>query len=333
KAAGILSGITSTGDYNTVLSQIIPKACQTGHGGVLTPTMWIHNINTLLARNIICNKLAPYVNGNPSATIAKSSTSAMSTSDWNNVLTLAGNGIQPGDYIFSAHSTSASSIFTPTSGNAAAETTGNNISSTFKISVRYIQCFKPADKRLLTDFRLGSTYNNAFYGTPYNIVDSLQQSANGVYVIGSKQVGQYEAFITSYEENALMLAEANIRTGNIDKGLSYVDAVRTYQGAGVPAVSGTGLTLAQAMQELTNESRVALVFRGLSFYNSRRWGWIYDISNGGGQYGQKLYNTNGTYFTNVTIDYNFMDYWDIPADETTLNAPGTGSAPILNPNY
>jgi hypothetical protein len=112
-----------------------------------------------------------------------------------------------------------------------------------------------------------------------------------------------------------------------------VDAVRTYQGAGIPAVSGTGLTLAQAMQQLTNESRVALVFRGLSFYNSRRWGWIYDISNGGGQYVQRLYDADGTYNSNVTIDYNFMDYWDIPADETQLNPPGTGSSPIQNPNY
>ena len=41
------------------------------------------------------------------------------------------------------------------------------------------------------------------------------------------------------------------------------------------------LTLAQAMQKLVQERRVALVFRGLSFYDSRRWGWSYDISNGG----------------------------------------------------
>ena len=333
-ASSTLSGITNTGDYNTVLSQIIPKACQTDHGGVPTPTQWIHNINTLLARNIICNKLAPYVNGNPNATISKSSTTAMTTADWNQVLTLATNGIQQGDVVFSAHSTSTNTIFSANAGTAAAMTTGNNISSTFKISVRYIQCFKPNDKRFTTDFNTASTYNNPFYGTPYDITDSLTQSNTGVYVIGSKQIGQYEAYIAgSFEENQLMLAEANVRLGNIDKGLSYVDNVRTYQGAQVAAVSGTGLTLAQAMQEVTNESRVSLVFRGLSFYNSRRWGWIYDISNGGGQYGQQLYNADKTWFKNVTVDYNFMDYWDIPADETQLNAPGAGSAPILNPNY
>ena len=48
------------------------------------------------------------------------------------------------------------------------------------------------------------------------------------------------------------------------------------------------------------ERRAALIFRGLSFYDARRWGWIYDIANGGGAYGQLLFNTDGTYDTNVT---------------------------------
>ena len=331
-AAGVLSGITNTGDFSTVLGQLIPAACQVGNGGVLTPTMWLHNINTLLARNIIENKLAPYVNGNPNATISKSSTGTLSTADWNQILTLATNGITNGDYVFTGRSTSTNSLFGATGGNAAANTTGQNISSTFKIGVRYIQNFKPADKRFIQNFRTGSIYNNPFYGTPYNIVDSL--SGTGIYVIGSKQVGQYEVFIAgSWEENQLMLAEANIRLGNIDKGLTYVDAVRDYQGAGVAHVSGTSLGLAAAMKELTSERRVSLIFRGLSFYDARRWGWIYDISNGGGQYGQMLYNSDKTYDTHVTINYNFMDYWDIPADETQLNPPKSGSSPILNPNY
>ena len=333
-ASTTLASISNSADYSTIMGELIPSFCQTGNGGILTTTMWQHNINTLLARNIIANKLAPFVNGNPAATITKSSTTAMTSSDWSNVLSLTKNGIQNGDYVFTGRSINTNGFFTASTGTCAAQTTGANISATFKISVRYIQCFKPGDKRFTTDFRTGSTYNNPFYGTPYNVIDSLQQSTTGVYVIGSKQVGEYEVFLAgSYEENALMEAEAQIRSGNIDQGLALVDAVRAYQGAGVAAVSGTGLTLAQAMKELTNESRVSLVFRGLSFYNARRWGWIYDISAGGGQYGQMLYNANGTWDTNVTINYNFMDYWDLPADETVLNKPGTGSAPILNPNY
>ena len=45
---------------------------QVGNGGVPTVDMWKRNINTMLARNILVNKLAPFVNGNPAATISKS---------------------------------------------------------------------------------------------------------------------------------------------------------------------------------------------------------------------------------------------------------------------
>jgi starch-binding outer membrane protein, SusD/RagB family len=329
-----LAGISSVSDFSTVIGELIPSFCQVGNGGVLTVTMWQHNINTLLARNILLNKLSPFVNGNPTASISKSSTGNMGTADWNQVLSLATNGIQSGDYVFTGRSLAANGFFPATNGNVGAETTGSNISSTFKIGVRYLANFKAGDQRFAQNIGTYSTYNNPFYGTPYDILDSLQQSNTGIYVLGNKQVGEYEVIIVgSVEENLLMLAEANIRLGNIDAGLAYVDQERTLQGAGVAAVSGTGLTLAQAMTELTMERRAALVFRGLSFYDARRWGWTYDISVGGGQYAQKLFNVDGTYDTNVTINYSFMDYWDIPADETQLNPPAAGSSPIQNPNY
>jgi hypothetical protein len=213
-------------------------------------------------------------------------------------------------------------------------TTGNNISATFKIGMRLIQDFGPGDKRFTQDFNTSSTYNNPFYGTPYDITDSLQQSVTGIYAIASKVPLQYELFIAgSFEENELMLAEANIRLGNTDVGLGYVDAVRNYQGAGVAATKGLGLTEAQALQQVVMERRVSLVFRGISYYDLRRWGWTYDISNGGGSYGNLLFNTDGTTDTNVTISYGFMDYWDVPADETTLNPPKSSSVVVQNPNF
>lgn len=333
-AATLNSIDPSSSDYSTLLGELIPAGNQVGHGGVLTPAMWVHNINSLLARNIVANKLAPFVNGDPNASIKNASTGNMSSADWNQVLTLTTNGIQQGDYVFTCRSEAANSIFTANTGNVAAETTGNNISATFKISVRFVANFKPTDKRLAQNFWRGKTYNNPFYGTPYDIADSLDPTVTGVAILGNKLVGAYEVYIgPSYEENALMAAEANIRLGNTDAGLALVDAVRDYQGAGVAHVSGTGLTTAAAMQELVSETRVSLFGRGVSWYNARRWGWIYDIANGGGQYGQQLYNANGTWDTNVTVDYNFMDYWDIPADETVLNPPGANSAPVKNPNY
>jgi len=108
--------------------------------------------------------------------------------------------------------------------------------------------------------------------------------------------------------------------------------VRNYQGAGVTAVAGTGLTLAKALTELTKERRVALFSRGLSYYDSRRWGWIYDIANGGGSYGNTVVTTAGVVNKNVTISYNFLDYWDVPADESVLN-PSTSGVATQNPNF
>ncbi|MFM9910026.1 MAG: hypothetical protein ACKVOW_11780, partial [Chitinophagaceae bacterium] len=101
-------------------------------------------------------------------------------------------------------------------------------------------------------------------------------------------------------------------------------------------VSGTGLTLAQAKEELRKERRIALAFRGLSFYDARRWGVINDISNGGGRTGVTVLSPTGpngsiVVNTNATINYNYLDYWDVPDNELVYNPPAAGSAPVKNP--
>ncbi|SFD28546.1 RagB/SusD family nutrient uptake outer membrane protein [Spirosoma endophyticum] len=332
QAATTLTSITSASDYQAVLTQLIPVANQVGHGGVLTVDMWKRNINTMLARNILVNKLAPFVNGNPNATITKSSTTPITTADWNSILTLVTNGIKADDFVFTGRSTPQNSFFSASGGTVGSLTTGVNTATTFKISERFIQNFNTGDKRLSTNFDTKTTYTNNYnYTTRYSLVDNA--SGGAVYTYGSKNVGAYELFIAgSYEENALMLAEANMRLNNIETGLGYVDAVRTFQGAGVAAVKGTGLTLAKALTELTKERRVALFGRGLSFYDSRRWGWTYDIANGGGSYGNTVVTTAGVVNKNVTVNYNFLDYWDVPADESVLN-PATNSVATKNPNF
>lgn len=333
QAAATLGNITSASDYQTVLKQLIPAINQVGHGGVPTVDMWKRNINTMLARNILINKLAPFVNGNPSATISKSNMTAMTTADWNSVLTLVTNGIKKDDIVFTGRSSDKNTFISATGGTVAALTTGVNNSTTFKISERFIQNFNAGDKRFTNNFSTVNTYkNNYIYTTRYNMIDGGNGTA-GVYVYGTTAVGAYELYIAgSYEENALMLAEANMRLGNIEAGLGYVDAVRAYQGAGVAPVAGTGLTLSKALTELTKERRTALFSRGLAYYDSRRWGWTYDISAGGGSYGNTIVTTAGVVNKNVTINYNFMDYWDVPADESVLN-PSTSGVATKNPNY
>ncbi|QMW03427.1 RagB/SusD family nutrient uptake outer membrane protein [Spirosoma foliorum] len=332
-AATTLSSVTSTTDYQAVISQLIPSFTQVGNGGVPTIDMWKRNINTMLARNILVNKLAPFVNGNPDAKITKSSTTAMTTADWNSVLTLAKSGIQKGDVVFTGRSTASNYFFSASGGTVAALTTGVNTATTFKISERFMQSFNTGDKRVTNNFNTATTYKNNYTFTTRYSLTANGNGAPGVYVYGTKDVGAYEVYIAgSYEENALMLAEANMRLGNIETGLGFVDAVRTYQGAGVAAVAGTGLTLSKALTELTKERRVSLFGRGLSYYDNRRWGWTYDISNGGGSYGNTVVTTAGVVNKNVTINYNFMDYWDVPADESVLN-PTTTSVATKNPNF
>ena len=334
-AAGLLSsGIASNEDYRAVLGKLIPAFCQVGKGGLLTTDMWIRNINTMLARNLLINKLAPFVNGNPDAVIAKASTGVMTSADWSQVLTLSANGIRNNDFVFTGRSAAANGFFTASLGSVAALTTGVNTSATFKLGERLVQNFKTGDKRLANNFSTATTYlDDLSFGSRYSIIDG-GAGTPGVYIYGTKTTGAYELYIgPSYEENTLMQAEADIRLGNTNEGLTAIDAVRTYMGAGIPAVAGTGLTKAGALKELVMERRVALVFRGLSFYDNRRWGWTYDVDNGGGSYGNTFLTSAGAVNRNVLINYDFLDYWDVPADEADINPPGEGSVPVRNPNF
>ncbi len=61
---------------------------------------------------------------------------------------------------------------------------------------------------------------------------------------------------STYDENQLMRAEALMYTGKIEDGLALIDEVLKAQGAGLTAVAGTGLTLAQAKEELRRERRI-----------------------------------------------------------------------------
>lgn len=331
KATDILTAIpANSADYLSVLGQLIPSFCQVGNGGVLSTDMWIRNINTMLARNILVNKLSPFVNNNPSATITGSTMSAITTGDWANIIALANNGIKQGDLVFTGRSNNVNNFMSATGGNVAAQSTGPSSPATFKIGERFIQNFKTGDKRFTNNFASDPYGMVSTFSTRWKQLDGGNGMA-GVYVYGNKSVGGYEAYLAgSFEENELMLAEANIRTGKITEGLASVDKVRDYMGAGIPHVSGTISDLAEALKELVRERRVALVYRGLSYFDSRRWGWIYDISKGGGVYGQTVLD-GSTIYKNAIINYNFLDYWDVPADEFDLN-PATGSVQIKNPN-
>ena len=134
----------------------------------------------------------------------------------------------------------------------------------------------------------------------------------------------------TYEENQLMLAEIKIRRGDVEQGLAHIDAVRTYQNSGLPALVGTGKTQAQALEELRSERRVGLFLKNTAFYDARRWGVLKPLSQGGGRTNAVVVFTGGTPY-NCTIEYNYKEWWDVPANERDFNPGVLRSA--KNPGY
>lgn len=320
KAAALLT--TASGDYTTLMGRLIPSFNQVGKGGVLTPAMWKRNINTMKARNLLVN----------------TTTKTMTAAQWGQVLTLANDGIGAADNVFTGRSNQSGDFLSPQTGTVAAKATGDpSGGATYKISERLIQDYKTGDKRLANNFTqraspwIGESSRGHAFNTRWMLVDGGKKMA-GVHTLSDRAPGATELYLAgSYEENELMKAEALINTGKIDDGLKSIDAVRAAQGAGLAAVAGSGLTLEQAKEELRRERRVGLVFRGLSFYDARRWGVIDPIASGGGRKGAIIIDKAGKVSTNGTIEYNFMDYWDVPDNELKYNPAASGSAPTTNP--
>ncbi|HZY80988.1 MAG TPA: RagB/SusD family nutrient uptake outer membrane protein [Cyclobacteriaceae bacterium] len=340
-AATTLDAAKSASDYEEALANLIPDQTETGRGGVMSVAEWKRNINSMLARNILLNKLAPFVNNNPNAAITGSSMSGvMTAADWTKVRDLAAAGIREDDLIFTGRTTGANDFFSATGGTVASLSATAAATSTFKISERALQNFKPGDKRFANNFRQGGTaplvpadryVNDYVYSTRYTVV-SGGNGAAGVWVYANRNTGAHELVIaSSWEETALMEAEARIRLNDINAGLALIDDVRDFMGAGVAHVANTGLSLAGALNEVVMERRTSLLFRGITFYDNRRWGWTYDVSKGGGAYNQVVVD-GGAPITGVLINYNFMDYWDVPAAEAVLN-PDEGSVGVKNPNF
>jgi hypothetical protein len=325
KATTILNTLSSGGDYDKVLGALIPSFFQVGKGGIPTPDMWKRNINSMKARNLLVN----------------TTTKAMSPAQWQSIIDLTNNGIKASDNVFTGRS-NASGDFISSTGNAPATLAigATTAGVSFRISERFIQEFKTGDKRLENNFTLnaaapwiGNNDRNNKFNTRWGMV-SNGKGLPGVIVYGSRDAGAYELYLAStYEENELTKAEALINTGKTEEGLKIIDAIRTLQGAGLAAVAGTGLDLAAAKEELRRERRVVLPFRGLSFYDARRWGVIDDVSKGGGRTNAVVLDKNSKLNTKATINYNYMDYWDVPDNELVYNPAVGGSAPVKNPKY
>src|SRR5439155_9475423 len=105
-----LNSISNQSDYDAVIAELIPLQCQVGLGLPPSSAQWVRTINTMLARNILLNKLAPFVNGNSNATISKSTIPVITSADWQSIISLCNSGLQQGDYVFTGRTSESNSF-------------------------------------------------------------------------------------------------------------------------------------------------------------------------------------------------------------------------------
>lgn len=315
KCVTALAGATSSTDYTAVLGKLLPSFVQKGKGGVLTTAMWLRNINTMKARNILVN----------------TTKAAMTATQWQSILTLVNNGITASDYIFTGR-TDPNGDFLGTTIADKIQSQGN-ATNTYKLSERWVQEFRAGDKRkdnnvrTLPNVGIFNTDRGNSFNTRYSLTNGGSGLA-GVVVYANLAAGANEITLCgTYEENELMKAEALIQTNQIDLGVKSIDNVRAYQGAGLAALPA-GMTQAAAYEELRSERRIALAFKGLSFYDARRWEIIAPDKS---RTGCNVISAAGVLNTNATIVYGFLDYWDVPDNELAYNPAAAGAAVVKNP--
>lgn len=334
ECAATLSTLTANSTYNTLYQAITPS--YNDNSSVITPDMWKRNINTIKARNLLANKKV----------------TAMTSADWNAIMTLTAAGVQSGDKVFKQGMTADGNNDVSTGGFLHPYILVGSFTEFTFVSERLIQEFKAGDARLARNF-----YNtNTFYGLPagnYEFPPNIRSRGRqfgtrwgvkniedgGTYATDNLVPQALLPIAGTYEENQLMTAEALIRLGStvqINQGLALVDEVRGFQKAGLAAVSGTGLTQAQALEEVRRERRVALFLRGVAFYDARRLGITAPASAGGGRAGAMVFLSKADFGGTVDdvrpcfMEYNYMDYFDVPQNEIDFNTPASGAAPVKN---
>jgi starch-binding outer membrane protein, SusD/RagB family len=329
QAASIFGSITENADYDNTFKLIIPSFNVPGN--IITPAMWVRQIKSFEARNYLVNlKVA-----------------SMTSSDWSAVQTLAAAGMTRNDFTLQ-WGVAAAGIPDLTKGFGfllhpmMLHTVLGGLSF---VSERLIQDIQPGDLRLsaFKPYPGGAVVNvlnrGIQFGSRYIPVDIEDTSAayagKGKYATEDYDPRATVPIAPTWEETALMIAEADIYQGSTDAGLQLIDQVRASQGAGLPPLAGSGISQDSAIVQLRSERRIGLYLHNTSWYDARRWGIAAPASQGGGRTGNivvpgTLVGTAGYKVLPCFIDYSFSDYWDIPQNELDFNPAGAGSAPIKN---
>lgn len=320
-ARTLLAAIAPTdGDYTSLIDDLIPSF----NGAAPSAANWVRMINTMKARNLVVNKKV----------------ADMTSADWDAVIALCNTGMSNNDLPF----------------NYGMSADGNNDFAANFWHPYYLanvdQDWLRVSERLVQEFKTGDLRKDKYFEPHYdgfslafrnrgwmnNTTWAFKDIEDGGALASATNQGLWPITPT-YEENELMLAEAKIRRGQLDAGLTHVDNVRSFQGAGLTNVSGTGLNSAQAIEEFRRERRAALAMRGLSFYDARRWGVIDPVSSGGGRANAmigiptNIYDPENDGLPGVYpcfIEYDYLGYWDLPANELDFNVPLPGSIEVKN---
>lgn len=323
-AASIFSSITENADYDATFSAIIPSFNLPDQ--IITPAMWVRQIKSFEARNYMANhKVA-----------------SMAANDWTTILNLASQGMQQSDLTLQWG-------MSP-NGIADVSNTGGFIFHPLErltvqggalsfVSERLIQDIQPGDNRFTKGFQpypggeiINVRSRGIQFGTRYGVVDIEK---GGLY--GTENFQGTVPIAPTWEETALMTAEANIYLGNINAGLMLIDQVRASQNAGLPLLAGSGISQDSAIAQLHSERRIGLYHHNVAWYDARRWGITAPAAQGGGRIGNivvpgSLLGPSGTpaQVLPCFINYSFTDYWDVPANELNFNPAASSSAPVAN---
>jgi hypothetical protein len=321
QAASIFASITENSDYDTTFKAIIPSFNLPNQ--VITPSMWVRQIQSFEARNYLANhKVAN-----------------MTSTDWNTIQNLAAGGMTQNDFTLQWGMAPAGLpdlskygfIFHPLMLHT---NVGGQLSF---ISERLIQDMQPGDLRFTNYFEPFPT------GTVVNVLNRGIQFGTRYAAVDIEKGGRYATenysgtvpIAPTWEETALMTAEADIYLGSIDAGLKLIDQVRASQGAGLPPLAGSGISQDSAITQLHSERRIGLYLHNVSWYDARRWGITAPASQGGGRTGNivvpgSLIGGTAAKVLPCFINYSFSDYWDVPQNELDFNPAGSGSAPTRN---
>jgi hypothetical protein len=275
--------------------------------------------------------------------MANHKVATMTSGDWTTIQTLAAAGMQPGDFTLEWGSAGLGiPDLTKNFGFPLHPMILHSLSGGLSyVSERFIQDIQAGDQRFAKGFApypggpVVNVLNRGIqFGTRYVPVDIEK---GGLYATENYAPTATVPIAPTWEETALMIAEADIYQGNTDAGLQLIDQVRANQSAGLPVLAGSGITADSALVQLHSERRMGLYLHNVSWYDARRWGITEPVAQGGGRIGNveipgTLIGPAGTPATLLPclIDYSFSDYWDVPQNELDFNPPSASSAPVKN---